>query len=189
MTALYGPLFVATAVLLVAGVAKLARPAATAEALGRLGIPTPSVAARVLGSVEVALCATAVLTGAPVAWAGIAATYAIFAGFVLWTLRSAGAVPSCGCFGREDTPVAPLHAAFNTSAAAVAAFAVTDPVALADLDLAAHETVLFSALVALGAWGSILALTALPRLLALANGSAAPAVATLRIHGRAEGDA
>ena len=98
--------------------------------------------------------------------------------FVLWALRQGDAIASCGCFGQEDTPATPGHAAFNAGAAALAALAAIDPVRPGDLDVSPAEAVAFGVLVAVGTGTAVLALTALPRLLArLSGGTPTPAVA------------
>lgn len=177
MNALAGPLFVILGVLIVAGAAKLARPHPTAGALRSLGVPAPVRAARSLGATEILAAVTAALTGNPVAFAAVTALYAGFALFVLWALGS-GATVSCGCFGRDDTPPTAGHVAFNAAAATVAGLAVADPVSLGDFDGSGFAAVVFAALVGVGVTLAILALTTLPRLLALVHGTGEPAVPT-----------
>lgn len=173
MTTLSGPLYVAVGVLMVAGLVKAVSPSATATALRQIGWPSSPVVVRGLAIVELAAAVTAVLTGSPLAWAAVAALYAGFAGFVLWSLGGDSALSSCGCFGREDTPPTAGHAAFNAAAAALAGLAVFEPVRIGDLALSDIETVLFSGVIAIGVALSVLALTALPRLHALVDGTAA----------------
>jgi hypothetical protein len=181
VSALAGPLYVVTGVLLVAGLAKITTPSPTATALRILRIPAPLVAARLLGAAEVVLAVAAVAFGAPVLWALVAAAYAGFTVFVLWALQADEAVGSCGCFGQEDTPPTPGHAAFNAAGAALAALAIADPVRLGDFDGSAVEGVLLAALTVAGVALSVLAMTRLPRLLALVHGTAAPVVPTFGI--------
>lgn len=184
MNALSGPLYIVTGVLLVAGVAKLFRPSATATALRSLGVPSPMAATRLLGATEIALTIAAITTGAPILWAGVAAAYTGFTVFILWALRDGEILGSCGCFGREDTPPTPGHAAFNAAAATVAALAIVDPVRLSAFDGSAFEGVLLTTFVLLGVALAIALLTELPRTLALAKGTATPAAATFSIKGR-----
>ncbi|MGI9606987.1 MAG: MauE/DoxX family redox-associated membrane protein [Acidimicrobiales bacterium] len=176
MTPLAGPAFVVVGVLGAAGVAKVWRPSPTATALREIRVPKPLLAARLMGLGEVVVGMVALATGHPLAWGLVAAAYTGFALFVLWALRSDGAVGSCGCFGHEDTPPTPGHAAFNAAAAAIAALVVSDPVGVRDLDGSATERVLAVTLVAAAVYASILALTSLPRLLAIASGNAPVAV-------------
>lgn len=172
MTPLSGPLYVVVGVLAVAGFAKAATPLPAATALRRLGFPRPVAAARLLGLVEVTIAIAAVAVGTPPAWTLVAVCYAAFTGFVLWALQAAEPLGSCGCFGRDDTPPTLGHAAFNAAATALAALAAFDPVRPADLDLGAGLAFVFVALVGLGIAGSVLALTSLPRLMALVRGDA-----------------
>ncbi len=171
-------------VLLVAGIAKVVRPSATATALRALRVPSPMVATRLLGAGEIALTGAAIAIGSPVLWAGVALAYVVFTVFILWALRDGDVLGSCGCFGREDTPPTPGHAAFNAAAATIAGLAVVDPVRLADFDGSAFAAVLLVCLVAVGTAVAIAALTELPRTLALAKGTAMPAPATFSIRGR-----
>lgn len=172
--ALAAPVYIVTGVLFVAGVAKILQPSATATALRTLGVPAPMRAARSLGAVEVVLTAAAVLLGAPLLWAGVAISYGAFTVFILWALRDGDVVGSCGCFGREDTPPTPGHAAFNAAAAALAGLAAIDPVRISDFEGSLAEGALLVTLVGLGVTLSVATLTALPRTLALAKGTAAP---------------
>ncbi len=183
MTPLSGPLYVVVGVLAVAGLAKAVSPLPTATALRRLRIPRPVAAARLLGLAELVIAIGAVAVGTPLTWALVAACYAAFTGFVLWALQSPEPLGSCGCFGRDDTPPTLGHAAFNAAATALAVLAAFDPIRPADLDLGAGLGVVFVALVGLGIGGSVLALTSLPRLLALARGDAPVTVRQFSVDG------
>ena len=176
VTALAAPLYIATGVLILAGLAKAMRPSATAGALRELSIPSPLLVARALGVGEVVIGVIAVLTGHWLAWAGISIGYLSFTAFVLWALRDPSRVGSCGCFGREDTPATPGHLVFNAVAATVALFAVFDPVTLSSFSGSTFEAVLAVALIALGTWISIVSLTVLPRTFMLVNGTSGPVV-------------
>lgn len=136
---------------------------------------------RVIGLAEVAIAIAAIATGAAILWAGVALAYGAFTVFIMWALGRGDIVGSCGCFGREDTPPTPGHAAFNAAAAALAALAVADPVVLSQFDGSAAEALLLAVLVGIGITLAIAALTALPRTLALARGTAAPVVATFTL--------
>lgn len=152
-------------------------------ALRALRIPSPMVATRCLGAGEVTLTVAAIIIGSPILWAGVAAAYVSFTAFILWALRDGDIVGSCGCFGREDTPPTPGHAAFNAAAAAISGLAIADPVRLSDFDGSAFSASLLVLLVALGTVVAIAALTELPRTLALARGTAKPAPATFSLRG------
>jgi len=125
MTAFHGPFVVACLLLLIAGIAKLHRPAGTAGALGGLGLPGGAVAARALGAVEVALGPAALLTGAAPLGLAVAALYAAFAVVVLVGRRDAR-LADCGCFGVSSTPPSLLHAVVDAVLAAAAVAATVD---------------------------------------------------------------
>jgi uncharacterized membrane protein YphA (DoxX/SURF4 family) len=181
VSALAGPLYVVTAVLVVAGGAKLLSPTATATTLRTIGVPKPNAATRLMGLAEIAVGIGAIVTGSALLWAAVALAYASFAAFILWALQADADIGSCGCFGHEDTPPTPGHAAFNAAAAAIAALAAADPVRIGDFDGSLAEGILFAALVATGTALSVLALTTLPRVIALARGTAAPQTPTFAV--------
>jgi hypothetical protein len=183
VTALAGILYLITGVLIVAGISKLIRPAATATALREMSIPAPIHAARLLGAFEVIVGVAAILVGSPILWALVAALYASFTIFVLWALQADSTIGSCGCFGQEDTPPTPGHAAFNAAAAAVSALAIGNPVRLGDFDGTPLEAVAFVSLICIGVVLAVLALTSLPRVLALANGTAKPVTPQFTLSG------
>jgi len=170
---LIAPLYVVTGVLLLAGLAKVFTPHATATTLRTIGVPKPLMAARTLGFFEVVVCILAVISGHWAGWLVVGGLYAAFTVFVLWALQSDSNIGSCGCFGQEDTPPTPGHAAFNAAATAVAILAVLDPVSLTSLDGTAIELGLFVILVVTGVALSVFALTALPRNTAIASGTVA----------------
>ena len=172
VTPLSGPLYVVAGVLVVAGATKVMTPAVTATALRRMRIPAPRLAARTLGGAELVIALVAIATGSPGAWGAVAGLYGAFTVFMIWALQDGGRIGSCGCFGQEDTPPTPGHAAFNAAATALAALAVSDPVRPGDLELSSAETAAFVILVATGIGLSVLAMTALPRLLAITSGEA-----------------
>ena len=160
MTAAAGPYLAGCVLLVVAGGAKLRRPAGTQRALVAAGLPAPGWAVRFGGTVELVLGAAAAGSGSGRAALGVAATYALFAAFVVASLRSPGG-GGCGCFGETTTPVHPVHVAVDLGIAA-AALAVA-----VDGGLAATPATR-AVLVALGAavaWVAYLVLVPLPRLL------------------------
>ncbi|MGY6500674.1 MAG: MauE/DoxX family redox-associated membrane protein [Acidimicrobiales bacterium] len=105
----WSPLLVAAAlVVLVAGVAKIRTPSATAGLLRPLLGDAARPAAVALGVVEVGVGAAAISIGsAPVA-AALAGAYGVFLGISLWA-RGSGA--SCGCFGETSTRPDIVHIA------------------------------------------------------------------------------
>ena len=104
----------AAVLLVVAGAAKLSRPAPGVADLLGFRAPTPLV--RLVGASEAAVGIAALLVGGPAAWAmGL-----LYASFVVIVLRAvlvkAG---SCGCFGRLDAPPSRVHVLGNLALAAV----------------------------------------------------------------------
>lgn len=105
----------AAVLLLVAGAAKLARPA---DGFGGLvGFRARPLWVRILGGAEIVAGAGALWLGGPVAASAVGLLYAAFA---LAVLRAwlAGA-ESCGCFGRLDAPPSRVHVGGNLMLAGV----------------------------------------------------------------------
>jgi hypothetical protein len=120
---LIGPYLAACALLVVAGVAKAARPDDTARAAvhvfgGTVGRWRWVV--RAGAAAEVIVGAAALVVVGPALAGTVAASYVAFAGFVVLARRRGGPLASCGCFGRPDTPPTVLHA-FVDAGLAVAA--------------------------------------------------------------------
>src|SRR4051794_5899759 len=104
MSAFDGPLLAAAALLVLAGVAKIVRPDATVGALRSVGAPASVLAVRALGAWEATLGTAALIVGGVVVDVLVGAAYAAFLAFVVSARWRGGAVTSCGCFGRDDTP-------------------------------------------------------------------------------------
>jgi hypothetical protein len=126
-----GPLAAVSALVGLAGVAKVARPDRTAQALGAAGIGLSStvaqVAGRLIGVAEVGLAVAAIALGSrPVALL-VAATYVAFAAFTLRLIARTDGQADCGCFGASHEPATRVHVALNLGAAALAVFAAADP--------------------------------------------------------------
>jgi uncharacterized membrane protein YphA (DoxX/SURF4 family) len=118
-------------VVVVAGVSKLLEPASTATTLGALGVPGGPALARAVGALEVVLGLGGLVVGGPWFAAGVALSYAVFAGVVVLARRRD--LPSCGCFGARSAPPSPVHVVVNAVSAAVAgAAALAGPVPVAD---------------------------------------------------------
>ena len=111
---------VACALLVLAGIAKLRAPAATAGALGAVSLPSSIGFVRVIGAVEVVLGIAAGVTGSRAAMAVVAFAYLCFTAFVAVALRSGRPVQSCGCFGAVDTPPSWVHLVVTLGFALVA---------------------------------------------------------------------
>lgn len=126
---LIGLFFIASGLLVLAGIAKAFRPEDTARALlefvpGRLSRIASLRAARLVVRVgaiaEAAIGACALLWPRPVTAALVACSYALFAVVVLYARLHGGALSTCGCFGRPDTPATWLHVAVNVLLTAAA---------------------------------------------------------------------
>lgn len=164
---LAAPFFIAAALLTLAGGSKLADPQPTQGALESVGLPHRRSIVVILGVVEVALGALAIGVGGSITAIAVAASYLGFAAFVGAALRRGGAVASCGCFGKEDTPPTVGHVVLNIAAAAVAAGAAIAPVG-SILDVIENQPALglpFIGFVILGTWLAYLALALLPTLI------------------------
>ena len=123
---LIGLYLVAAGLLVVAGVAKAARPDDTARAMAAL-LPGPlplrllrwRVRAGALA--EAALGVVAVVFPRPVTAALVALSYVCFFGVVAFARWRGGPLATCGCFGRPDTPPTALHLVIDLVLAAAAA--------------------------------------------------------------------
>jgi hypothetical protein len=118
--------FLAAALLMLAGGVKLVRPRATAQALLDAGLPGSRAVARGIGTVEIATGAWAL--AAPAAGGAIAlgVVYLSFAGFLGYVLRVHPESGSCGCAGPTPVPPSRLHLVLNVLAGASAfAYAFT----------------------------------------------------------------
>ena len=114
------PYLAAVALLGAAGVAKAMRPGETANALSAAGHPVGRAWVRVGAGAEVALAVAALLVPGALTGGLVAATYALFAAFIVVALRRGWALTSCGCFGRPDSPPTIAHAVLDAGAAASA---------------------------------------------------------------------
>jgi len=123
-----GPYLAAALLLVAAGLAKVRRPADTAIALRRAGLPVPDWVVRAGAGAEVAAGCWAFTSGRLAAGV-VALSYLGFAGFVALALRRGSPVSSCGCFGgrnktdNADSPPTLSHAVLNLAAAATAGWA------------------------------------------------------------------
>lgn len=105
----------AAVLLLVAGVAKLARPAEGFA--GLVGFRARPVLVRILGGGEIVAGAGALWLGGPVPASAVGLLYAAFALAVLRALLTGA--ESCGCFGRLDAPPSRVHVLGNLALAGV----------------------------------------------------------------------
>jgi Methylamine utilisation protein MauE len=109
---LIGLYLVAGILLVVAGVAKAVRPDDVSRAVAaalRLDPDRLRGAVRILAAGEAVLGAAALAWPAPVPAALVATSYLGFAVLLTVVRSKGGALASCGCFGRPDTPVTVTH--------------------------------------------------------------------------------
>jgi hypothetical protein len=185
---LIGPYLVACGLLIIAGVAKALRPADTARALVQLAAPRASAPARrgerhrtrapslagMRTAVRVGAAAEALLGAVALAApragtaAAVAVSYLAFAAVVGLAMARGGALATCGCFGRPDTPPTAVHLALNlVLAASAVAVAVTAPSAGTLGGVLAHQPWQGVPLVLVTVLGTWLATLVLVRLAAL----------------------
>jgi hypothetical protein len=174
VTLAVGPFAMAASLLVAGGVAKALRPTDTANALRIVGLPGSTLLVRVGACAEALVGAAALTLGDSISAALVAVSYLAFAVFVFVALRSGSPIASCGCFGRADTPPSALHVGINLAAVAAAMAVVFTPNAglahvLREQPLAG---VPFLLLVTCGAAFTYLALSSLPRSMALVRHSA-----------------
>ncbi len=192
MTVVAGPLFATAGLLGAAGVLKTTRPTSTMKALRAARLPGSGPTGRrmaapwigrLLGLVEIAIAASALTFGGRLAAGLVVIAYIGFSLFTARLLRMAGAGASCGCFGAEESPAAPIHIVVNAGIAAAAALAVRWPTpgigkVLGDQPLAG---VPFLILTGLCGWLLFALLTVVPNLqAAMTDGQDPDALATGR---------
>jgi Methylamine utilisation protein MauE len=169
---LIGLFLVASALLVVAGIAKAVQPGDTAGALAVLASrpfrPRWRTAVRVGAIGEAGIGIAALALPRPTTAALVATSYAVFTGVVVLARRRGGPLATCGCFGRPDTPPTLVHLALNVLfLAAALTVTLTAPAkatlgsALASEPGAGIPLVFVSAV---GVWLSVLAMSALGRL-------------------------
>jgi hypothetical protein len=107
--------------LIVTGLAKLARPHDVEKALSQLGLPRISGVGYLIGGAEVVVGAGALFF--PQLLLAQALLYAGFAVWVFWALRSEVPIASCGCLGRADTPPTVAHVVLNVIAFSISSLA------------------------------------------------------------------
>jgi hypothetical protein len=169
MTVVAGPFAIAAALLALGGVLKAWRPHDTATALRGVGLPVSPLLVRAGGILEAGIGAAALVTGGTVSAVLVALSYTAFLAFVVVALRRDVPVATCGCFGKVDTPPSRVHVAVNLVAVAAAVTVALDPGAGIVDTLRAQPLagVPYVLLVALGVSLVYVALTSLPRTLAL----------------------
>jgi hypothetical protein len=121
---LAAPYLAAAALLVVAGVPKVADPMPLVRALRSTGLPAGGSAGRALVRAfavgEVLVGVAAVLAPGRVTAALVGVAYLAFTGFVGLALARGGVLESCGCFGKADTPPTRAHLVVTALLAVVA---------------------------------------------------------------------
>jgi len=160
-------LLAAAALLLLAGLAKLARPAPTSQALRTQGLPDRPELVRLLGAAEVVVALLA-LADLPLGAELVTLLYVGFTAFVAAALVRGRPMTSCGCFAEPDVPPTPVHAVLTAALAGGCLIAALAPATgLPDLAAAPLATAVVAAGTAgLVAWLSYLVMAELPRVLA-----------------------
>jgi hypothetical protein len=162
----------AALLLLLAGLAKVVRPAPATELLVSLGAPDRDHVAVSIGLVESAVGFAALAIGG--AWAA-GATGVLYVGFVVVVLRAmAAGATSCGCFGRVDAPPSWIHVVGNAVLAGVSFAAIAGDTAVEVMDDQPAAGIGFVLLVGVIAGLALVAFTALPEALAARRGGGAP---------------
>jgi hypothetical protein len=115
-----GPFLAICGLLAAAGGDKVLRPDNTARALTSAGIPARRWLVRAAAGVELAIGASAAITGIPILAALVATSYLVFAAFVGVALARHWPLASCGCFSQVDTPPSSIHVVMDVAAAGVA---------------------------------------------------------------------
>ena len=123
------PFFIASALLAVAGLAKLRDPLPLTRVLRQARLPASRLAVRVFGLAETAAGVAGLVRPGLVTGAAIGALYIGFSAFLLWLLARNIPVTSCGCLGAREAPPSVIHLALNAcaTAAAVAVAAGASP--------------------------------------------------------------
>jgi uncharacterized membrane protein YphA (DoxX/SURF4 family) len=165
-----GPFAIAAAILVVSGIAKLAKPDQTIDALRAASLPASTTVVVIIAVAELAAGASALIVGGP--WTAIAvlALYCGFLAFIAISRSRKASVGGCGCLGaRSDTPPGAIHVMFNLLAASMAAIAVMAAVPGIAPIVSDHalDGMTYLAFVGLGTWLSVVLLTDLPRLNAI----------------------
>jgi hypothetical protein len=119
---LIGIYLIGSALLVLAGAAKMIRPGDTARALtevlpGRLHLQR---LVRVGAAAEAVIGAVAFFLPRPIPAALVCASYLSFAAYVSYARQRQGPLATCGCFGQPDTPATWLHVVVNVVLAAAA---------------------------------------------------------------------
>jgi hypothetical protein len=126
---LIGLFLIASGLLVLAGLAKALRPDDTARAIlelvpernaSHVSLRSALVVVRLGAMAETAIGVWALVLPRPVSAAFLAFSYALFTLVVFYARLRGGALSTCGCFGRPDTPATWSHVAVNALLAVAA---------------------------------------------------------------------
>lgn len=156
--------FLAAALLVLAGIVKVVRPRATAQALLDAGLPGSTRIARGVGVVEILVGVWALAAPATGGALVLGVLYLAFAGFLGYVLRAHPEAGSCGCAGPTPVPPSRLHLVLNVVAgvAGLAYAAISGPSAIAWLDGLGWAAVPAVAGLALAGWLAVVVVTRAP---------------------------
>ena len=115
---LAGPYLAACALLLIAGAAKVVRPAPARTAVGAAGLRIPRSGVVAFGLVELGAGGAGALLGGVFAFA-VAACYLLLGAFAVRLLLRAPTAP-CACLGSTNAVVTRTHVVIDVAAACVA---------------------------------------------------------------------
>lgn len=121
---IWGIVVAAAVVLAIAGVAKMAKPAAAVDAIRIAGLPASTATVTLLGVGELVLGVVVALWQPLWAAALLGVAYLVFAGFSLRLSLVRGGAVSCGCFGQRDAPIGVEHVVVNLLVVGVVVAAV-----------------------------------------------------------------
>jgi hypothetical protein len=122
------PFFLAAALLLLGGLAKIRRPAVASRALAAARLPSRWWAVRGLGLVEMVAGTWALLAPATPPALAVAVLYGAFAVFLTSLIARRVPAASCGCVGASEAPPSLLHVALDLIAAASALLVATSTI-------------------------------------------------------------
>lgn len=159
----------AAVLLVIAGMAKVVRPATTAALLDDLGVPVLGAIDRTrmtyaLGCFEVGLGVLALVSEVNAVAAIVGVTYVVFAGAVVQAMRIGAG--SCGCFGRVDAPPSWWHVGGNLVLGVASLLAVSARTPLEVMDGQPLAGAGFVVLVGVLAGLEVIVFTAVPEALA-----------------------
>ena len=125
--AVTAPFLASTALLGIAGAAKVVRPADTARALQLAGLRASRWGVRAGAGAEIVIAVAALTAPGALTGALVATSYLAFAVFVAIALHRGWPLSTCGCFGRRDSVPSRSHVALDLAAALSAALWASGP--------------------------------------------------------------